>query len=35
MSSVHPISGTDMTYENQWDKLELVKKLAEDIWGTS
>lgn len=33
-SSVHPISGIGMTFDNQWQKLELVKTLAEDIWGT-
>ena len=33
-SSVAPIVGTGMNEEVQWQKLELVKKLATVVWGT-
>ena len=32
-SSVSPMIGTGMNEEIQWQKLELVKRLAEVIWG--
>ena len=34
-SSVSPIIGTGMNEEIQWQKLELVKKLTEVIWGNA
>ena len=32
-ASLKTLSGTGMNQDIQWKKLELVKRLAEEIWG--